>query len=84
MLNNADMPAFPSPICTNDPYTGEEIGGCWAGLTKREYATIKLLQGILANPRSVDLLTNREAVEEALAMTGEVFDQLDSIGGLAK
>ena len=54
-MKNADMPAMPQTITdsnNNSGLVGSHMEAEWSGLTKREYISIKAMQGLLSSDAS--------------------------------
>ena len=83
-MNNSDMPAMPIMDDMARPAHQERLypEGC-SGLTKREYAAIKAMQGLAANPntrldaKSNELLTSAYIAKQSLIITDALLDELD-------
>ena len=76
-MKNADMPAMPISRDLILPAQGETLpGGLPYGLTKREYAAIELMQGILAADTRTSLAMDR-AIPMAVRIADELFKELE-------
>ena len=70
-MDKANKPAYPIDEETTDRIdSGIKI---YTGLTKREYAAIKALQGLLASPVC---LPNKDGIEYAVSMSIKAADEL--------
>lgn len=73
-----NKPAFPRPFSQWNHPTGGEAAHAQDGMTVREYAAIKALQGILANPvKTNELLIKQKHIYQSL--TSEAVKFADAI-----
>ncbi len=72
----SEQPAYPS-MDMNSHYGVDRLELRYEGLSKREYATIMILQGMLAGRDDHDSPMESNFVEASIHLADELFDKIN-------